>query len=473
MKARTGSAGFARFGAACAAAALLAGCGVIYTAPAVHEGAQFGAAYQTDLDVRIVPLTYESAAAANLDPYVPPRLPLAFQPGAATAAAGAGVPALPALPAATAVSTPRPGFVADEFPPVTEPEPYRIGVADVLLLSVNEPAKLDDLPGLISAQSKRQGYIVQDDGAIAVPDAGRVRVAGMTLQDAEAEIFRALVAARIDPSFSLEIAEFNSQRVSVGGLVGEPKLLPLTLKPLYLHEAIDLAGGVTAGNPAVSSVRLFRGGRAYQIGLGRFLSDPAARRVVLRDGDSVFVGSEYNEAEAQRYFDEQILLRGELLQSTQFQLQAEEIRAQREQTAQDRLAGERELFKDRIELGAVERYYAYRTGEVRKPGRVALPFERSMNLADALLDGDGVNINIGDYSEIYVLRAATDPEHNGGVTAYRLDAENAANLVVATQFEIRPNDVIFVAEQPVTSWNRAFSQILPQVLLSGTSTLGG
>jgi len=475
MAVRTGSAGARPARIICVGAALLGltGCGVVYTAPAVHQGEAFGTAYQTDLDVKVVPMTYESAAAANLDPYVPARLPVAFQPGATGAAARIGAPELPPIPASSAVATPRPGFVADEFPPVSEPAPYRIGIADVLLLSVNEPAKLDDLPGLISAQAKRQGYIVQDDGAIAIPDAGRVRVAGMTLQDAEAEIFRALVAARIDPSFSLEIAEFNSQRVSVGGMVGDPKLLPITLKPLYLHEAVDMAGGVTAANPKVSSGRLFRDGKAYQIGLERFLTDPAARKVVLRDGDSIYVGSEYNEAEAQRYFDEQLRVRSELLQGTQFQLQAEQIRAQREQTALERMADQRALFKDRVELGAVERYYAYRAGEVRKPGRIALPFEHTMNLADALLADDGINTNIADYGEIYVLRASTDPQQNGAVTAYRLDAENAANLVVATRFEIRPNDVIFVAEQPVTSWNRAFSQILPQVFLSATSTLGG
>jgi polysaccharide export outer membrane protein len=64
------------------------------------------------------------------------------------------------------------------------------------------------------------------------------------------------------------------------------------------------------------------------------------------------------------------------------------------------------------------------------------------------------------------LRAETDPQLNGGLTAFHLDAENAANLAVATQLEIRPNDVVFVAEQPITSWNRAFSQILPQLFLS-------
>ncbi|MFQ5565185.1 MAG: polysaccharide biosynthesis/export family protein [Paracoccaceae bacterium] len=361
----------------------------------------------------------------------------------------------------------------DEFPPLTEPEPYRIGVADVLLLSVSGYATLEDLPGLLNAQSKRQGYIVQDDGAIAIPDAGRVRVAGMTLQDAEAEIFQALVAAGIDPSFSLEIAEFNSQRISVGGMVAAPQLFPITLKPVYLHEAIELAGGITATDPSVTRIHLFRDGKTYRIGLERFLTEPAARHIALRDGDSIYVGSEYREAEAQRYFEEQLRLRQGQMQNAQFRIQLEQIAAQREATAQQALADQRALFKDRLELGAVERHYAYRTGEVRRPGRMPLPFEQSMSLADVLFDDGGIDIHFGDYAEIYVLRAESDPQRNGGLTAFHLDAGNAVNLAVATQFQIRPNDVVFVAEQPVTSWNRAFSQILPQIFFSAAARVAG
>jgi polysaccharide biosynthesis/export protein len=445
----------------------LASCGVIYTAPGVSDGSQTGTAPGTDYDVEVVALTYESAAAANLKPYVPARLPAAFQPGASAGAGSvARAPQVPALPPATARASVRPGSVADNFPPLTEPEPYRIGISDVLLLSVNGYGTLENLPGLISAQNKRQGYIVQDDGAIAIPDAGRIRVAGMTLQDAEAEIFRALVAAGIDPSFSLEIAEFNSQRVSIGGLVNAPQLVPITLKPLYLYEAIELAGGISATDPGVTRIQLFRNGKSYQIGLERFLSDPAARRIAMLAGDSVYIGSEYREAEAQRYFAEQLQLRQVQFQDTNFLIQIEQVKAQREATAQQILEDQRDLFKDRLELGAVERQYAYRAGEVRRPGRLALPFERSMSLADVLFDDGGIDIRVGDYSEIYVLRAESDPQFNGGLTAFRLNAANAVNLAVATRMEIRPNDVVFVAEQPVTSWNRALSQILPQIFLN-------
>ncbi|MHA1108190.1 MAG: polysaccharide biosynthesis/export family protein [Alphaproteobacteria bacterium] len=429
-----------------AALLALAGCGIIYTTPSVHDGFPFGTAYGTDYDVKVVSLSYESAAAANMVTYVPARLPLAFQPGAAAAAsAAAQAPPMPGLPPATARRTVRPAPLPDELPPLTEFEAYRIGVADVLLLSVSGFATLEDLPGLISSQSKRQGYIVQDDGAIAVPDAGRIRVADMTMQDAEAEIFQALVAAGIDPSFSLEIAEFNSQRVSVGGMVGAPQLLPVTLKPLYLHEAIELAGGGVTTDPSVTRVHLFRSGKSYRVGLERLLSDPAARQVRLHGGDSVYVGSDYREAEAQRYFDEQLSIRQGLAQGTQFQIQLEQLAAQRDTTAREALSDQRELFKERLELGAVERHYAYLTGEVRRQARMPLPFERSMSLADILFDEGGINIQFGDYAEIYVLRAESDPQRNGGLTAFHLDAENAVNLAVATRLEIRPNDVVFVA----------------------------
>lgn len=432
-----------------AALLALAGCGVAYTVPSVHDGSPFATAYGTDFDVRVVRLNHETAAAANLDSYVPPRLPLAFQPDAVAAMDEVRPAAMDAssLPSPTARAVTRPNVRRGELPPPTESGPYRIGVADVLLIAIREPATLEELPGLITSQARRQGYVVQDDGAIAIPDAGRVRVAGLTIQDAEAAVFEALVAAGIDPAFSLEISEFNSQRVSIGGLVGSPTLVPITLKTMQLDEAIQLAGGIVADDPSVTTVEIFRDGAIYQISLDRFLSDPAARGVVLRDGDSVHVGTEYREAEAQRYFDEQLRLRGQTVSE---------------------LDNQRQVFKDRLELGAVERPYAYRAGEVRAPGRFALPFEGSASLADVLFDERGIDIRTADYGAIYVLRSSGDPEQFGGLTAYHLNAENAVNLAAATQFEIRPNDVVFVSEQPITSWNRVISQILPQLFLNLT-----
>ena len=40
----------------------------------------------------------------------------------------------------------------------------------------------------------------------------------------------------------------------------------------------------------------------------------------------------------------------------------------------------------------------------------------------------------------------------------------ATALLMATRFELRPDDVIFVAEQPVTRWNRVIDQISPSLI---------
>ena len=448
----------------------LGACGVVYISPDVSVGG-------TDLKVEVVPMTYESTAAANLTPYIPARLPLGFQPGAVQAAAAKaaiGQPRLAALPSPPTRTRPRPGFIPDNLPPIDPPRPYRIGVADVLLLSVNTTgAGLEALPGLITAQSKRQGFVVQDDGAIAIPDAGRVRVAGMLLQDAEAEIRQTLVSAGIDPSFSLEVAEFNSQRISVGGEVRQPTLVPITLKPVYLHEAISAAGGLAVSDPDVAKIQLFRAGQTYQIGMKRFLSDAGLRQVVLRDGDSIYVSSEFREEAARAAFQEQLALRQSQQAQTDFALRARQIVTQQEQNQLERLKQEREIFRERMELGAVKRDYAYVAGEVVVPRQVPLPFEQKANLADILFQERGLNINFADYSEIYVLRSPTNPEEFGSVTAYHLDAENAANLVLANAFEIHSGDVVFVSEQPITAWNRLVSQALPQLFVSAAGVASG
>ena len=77
----------------------------------------------------------------------------------------------------------------------------------------------------------------------------------------------------------------------------------------------------------------------------------------------------------------------------------------------------------------------------------------------------------GNPSQVYVLRGSDDPREFGAVTAWNLDARNAANLILATRMELRPNDIIFVAEQPVTRWNRVITQITPSIISSVASSV--
>lgn len=81
-------------------------------------------------------------------------------------------------------------------------------------------------------------------------------------------------------------------------------------------------------------------------------------------------------------------------------------------------------------------------------------------LADVLFTNGGVLSTSGaKRSEVYLLRGS-DP-----VVAYHLDAQSPTRLIVADAMELRPNDILYVAEQPIMSFNRTLSTILPLRIL--------
>ncbi len=437
--------------------AALSGCGVVYISPSVQEISE---ATELSPSVVVVPMTVAVATKANQSAYTPRRLPKIFSQVTPIPSSRQ----TPALPYPVVDLEERPQTAELRIPPTLAKTPYRIGVADVLLLATpTATSTVEQLSGLLAAQNKRQGYTVQDDGAIAIPDVGRIQLAGLTLDEAEAEIFQELVKNQINPSFSLEISEFNSQRVAIGGAVTRPTLAPISLKPLLLGEALQIAGGINADNQDFTTIRLYRDGTLYQIPLTKFLSDSKLQSIRLTDQDSVYVDISFNLSRAQAYFAEQLQL-ATLTASAKTQALSQ---LQAEFNIQSKRADElRSGFQAREALDAVARDYVYLAGEVATQGRFTLPFERKAVLADALFSQAGIATSEGNVSQIYLLRGNLAGTQ---VTAYQLDARNVANMMVATRMELRPGDILFVAEQPVTKWNRAISQIGPSLIAAAVN----
>ncbi|AHM03757.1 Polysaccharide export protein [Roseibacterium elongatum DSM 19469] len=438
---------------AVAIAFLVSGCGSAYVASDINDVAGVE-------EIEVVDISAFVVRQANNAPYAPQDLPDAFS----LIASGSTPPRAPRLPDQVFDPEARPGATVLRAPPVVNPEPYRIGVGDVLILATPRgQSTVEELAGLVAAQNQRQGYTVQDDGMISVPSIGRIMVGGMTLDAAEDAIFQRLIDARIDPTFSLEIAEFNSQRVSVGGAVGSPGVVPITIQSVTLDEVLAQRGGVNARDADYTVIRIYRDGTLYQIPLNDFYAENSLRRLRMLSGDSVFVDTDYDLDLAQAFFQEQIA-RANYNRSVRAaaisELQAE-ISIRR-----GALQETRSNFQARLDLGAESREHVYIMGEVPNPGRFALPYENVAVLADVLLDAGGVQQSTGNPGQIYVMRA---PYEDGTtlrrVTAYRLDGRNAANMVLATRFEMRPGDVVFVAAQPIARWNRFISLALPTLNL--------
>ena len=426
---------------------LLAGCGVIYITPGVSEEVTQGG-----LKVRVVPLTAETAVVANRDAYIPRSLPEEIQsriPPSTNASFDA--------PDSVLEPVARPDRVATRLPAQLPIEPYRIGVGDELLFaSPASGSTVEELSGLLAAQNARQGYTVQDDGSVAIPNVGRVPVNGLTLEGAESALFEQLVDAGFEPAFSIEIAEFGSKRVSVGGAVANPQVLPIALTPLTLGDALLLSGGTPAGADT-AVVRLYRAGQLYQVPADEVFTNQNIQSLRLTNGDSIYVDQTFNIEEARAYFEEQISLAN--LQRAERTAALDALRIQ-----VNALDQQRAFVQTQLELGSLARDYVYLTGEVSNQARVALPFDGQSSLADVLFGEGGFETRSGNPGQIYVLRGSDVPSELAGLTAYHLDAENAANFLLATRLEMRPNDIVFIAEQPVVRWNRAISLVLPTII---------
>ena len=81
-------------------------------------------------------------------------------------------------------------------------------------------------------------------------------------------------------------------------------------------------------------------------------------------------------------------------------------------------------------------------------------------LADVLFTSGGpLSSSSAKRSEVYLLRG------NNPVVAYHLDAKSPTRLIVADAMELRPNDILYVAEQPIISLNRTLATLVPLRIL--------
>ena len=411
----------------------LTGCGIVYQPTFVRDDAS--------ANIRVVHLTPETILEANSSPYTPQSWPNAF------------VSIDESEDSEDKLKDPifdpqRLVGVIEWHMPKLESMTYKIGVGDVITLNMQLKESLGDvLNGLIASQNSQRGYRVQEDGAVSIPDIGRVVIGSLTLQEAESVVYQRLLTAGVAPSFSINITEFNSQKISISGNIKSPGILPLTLQPLYLDEAIYESGGFTIRDASFIIVRLYRKGSIYQIFGPEVYNQDDTKRILLRDGDTIVV-------DVTDEFDEILGLRQE----------AREKKLQEIELETEAKANHAESLLSRIEYGSIPREYVYIIGEVFQQSRYTLPFGHKAFLADALLEiGGGVSSLTGNPKQIYVLRGGAGLKNFTPITALHLDATNAANFLLATRLELRPKDVIFVGTQPITNWNRMIQQIIPSL----------
>jgi polysaccharide export outer membrane protein len=112
------------------------------------------------------------------------------------------------------------------------PVSYMLGPDDQISIRVLDADEISPQPVRIDAQ-----------GNISLPLAGRVPVAGLTVEQLEAEITKRLKNYLLKPTVSVTITEFRSQPISILGAVNRPGVHQLQGHK-NLFEALALAEGL-------------------------------------------------------------------------------------------------------------------------------------------------------------------------------------------------------------------------------------
>src|SRR5271165_5511125 len=99
-------------------------------------------------------------------------------------------------------------------------------------------------------------FRIESNGEVNLPLAGRVHLAGLTIEQAEAALSKAVGKYYVDPDIAVTVVEFHSEPVSVIGAVGNPGVHEARGHKT-LVEMLSLAGGVRAdAGPTVTITRL-------------------------------------------------------------------------------------------------------------------------------------------------------------------------------------------------------------------------